>query len=167
MFKIFTLTYRPLDYATQNICYTGHKEEYGLKYTGVMAPCGIMYLMCGPEPGSFHDAKLLYRSEILDMMKESRTLTSTPETGYYLYGDQAYRSTPQVIGPVGNLFAFNNYPEDLKLGLQPLGMYFRVATLLTNCYTCLNGSQTSNYFAVEPPTLAEYLENYPEDHIDN
>ncbi|GAU87165.1 hypothetical protein RvY_00057 [Ramazzottius varieornatus] len=152
--------------------------------------------MCGPEPGSFHDAKLLYKSKILNMMKEIRTWTPTPETGYYLYGDQAYKSTPQAVGPVrynaspletacnaamktlrisvewgfgkiGNLFAYDNYPEDLKLGLQPLGMYFRVAALLTNCHTCLNGSQTPNYFAVVPPTLTEHLENYPEDHIDN
>ncbi|GAU94084.1 hypothetical protein RvY_05918 [Ramazzottius varieornatus] len=194
--SIFTLTHRPLDYATQNICYTGHKKEHDLKYTGVMTLCGIMYLMCGPEPGSFHDAKLLYRSEILNMMKESRTWPPTPETGYYLYGDQAYKSTPQVVDPVrynaspletacntamktlrisvewgfgkiGNPFFFNKALEALKLGLQPLGMYFRVATLLTNYHTCLNGSQTSNSFAVEPPTLAEYLENYLEDHIDN
>ncbi|GAV09950.1 hypothetical protein RvY_19429 [Ramazzottius varieornatus] len=183
---------RPSDYATQKICYTGYKKEHDLKYTGVMAPCGIMFIMCGPEPGSFHDAKLLYRSQILTQLRESPIWTPTLESGFYLYGDQAYKSTPQVIGPIrfnasplelacnaamktlrvsvewgfgkiGTLFAFNNYPEDLKLGVQPLGMYFKVSTLLTNCHTCLNGSQTSNHFSVEPPTLLQYLENYPTD----
>ena len=35
----------------------------------------------------------------MGMMEQSRTWTPTPETGYHLYGDQAYKSTPQIIGP--------------------------------------------------------------------
>ena len=178
--------YRPSDYETQKICFSGYTKEHDLKYSGVMSPCGVIICMYGPVPGSFHDARMLKESKLMEMMENSRAWTPTPGTGYHLYGDQAYKSTPQVIGPtrhnptereaacnaamkslrisvewgfgkVKSLFAFNGYAEDLKLGMQPVGKYFKVATFLTNCHTCMNGSQTSDSFLAEPPLLSEYL----------
>jgi hypothetical protein len=32
-------------------------------------------------------------------------------------------------------------------------------TLLTNMFVCLNGSQTTALFQVEPPTIEEYFRN--------
>lgn len=37
--------------------------------------------------------------------------------------------------------------------------YYKVGTLLTNCHTCLYGSQISDYFKCNPPRQEEYLRN--------
>ncbi|CAB1099315.1 unnamed protein product [Ectocarpus sp. CCAP 1310/34] len=42
--------------------------------------------------------------------------------------------------------------------LSPVATQYKVATLLSNFHSCLNGgNQISQYFGVEPPTLGEYL----------
>ena len=172
--------YRPSDYATQKICYTGYTKEHDLKYSGVMSPCGIIICLYGPVPGSFHDARMLNESSLIDLMRNNEVWTPTPETGFF------FLSCPQIIGPtrhnasavqkacnskmsflrisvehgfgkvLGN-FAFNSYPENLKLELQPIGKYFLVSAFLTNYHTCLNGSQTSDYYLIQPPHLFEYV----------
>ena len=58
---------------------------------------------------------------------------------------------------VQTLFAFTNYYANQKLFLNQLGPYFTVATLLTNCHTCLYGSEMSDLFQLDPPTLDDYL----------
>lgn len=61
------------------------------------------------------------------------------------------------FGKVIKNFAFLDFKKNLKLLLQDLGIMYKVATLLTNCLTCLYGSEASIYFQVQPPTLEEYL----------
>jgi len=41
------------------------------------------------------------------------------------------------FGRVQNLFAFCNYKKNLKILLSPVGKYYLVATILTNCHSCL------------------------------
>jgi hypothetical protein len=49
-----------------------------------------------------------------------------------------------------------------RSGLTPVGSIYRTLVILTNCYTCLrNGNQISNYFAVDPPNIYEYLRINP------
>lgn len=57
-----------------------------------------------------------------------------------------------------SLFAFIDFKKNQKIYLQDVGSMYKVAVLLTNCHTCLYGSQTSAYFNTVPPTLNEYLE---------
>ena len=54
-------------------------------------------------------------------------------------------------------FAFLDFRKNLKVLLQPVAKYYLVGALLTNCHTCLFNSQTSQYFALVPPSLDEYL----------
>lgn len=56
-----------------------------------------------------------------------------------------------------SIFAFLDYKKNLKLMLHPVSDYYAVGTIFTNCHTCLYGSQTSSYFAVDAPTLENYL----------
>jgi hypothetical protein len=114
-------------------------------------------------------------------------LTSVP--GYCIYGDPAYPHRQQLqapykgsrlsaqqlefntrmsmnrvvvewaFGKVISLFAFLDYKKNLKLYLQPVAKLYMVGVLLTNCHTCLNGSQTTSKFNVAPPTLDEYINN--------
>lgn len=41
---------------------------------------------------------------------------------------------------------------------QSVGSWYLIAALLTNCHTCLHGSETGDYFECLPLTLAEYLD---------
>ncbi|CAN0432406.1 unnamed protein product [Pylaiella littoralis] len=55
-------------------------------------------------------------------------------------------------------WAFVNMKPQQKFLLSPVGIQYRVATLLSNWHSCLNGgNQISQYFGVAPPSLEEYL----------
>lgn len=54
-------------------------------------------------------------------------------------------------------FAFLDFRKNQKLLLQHVGQMYKVGVILTNCHTCLYGSQTGTYFNIVPPTLEQYL----------
>ena len=105
---------------------------------------------------------------------------------YCIYGDPAYPVTEQLralfrgnltpqqqrfnkemsnvreaveygFGKVKSYFAFVDFKKNLKLHLMPIGKIYLVATLLTNCHTCLYGSAMSSLLGTDPPTLGEYF----------
>ena len=61
------------------------------------------------------------------------------------------------FGKVSQLWGYTSYKRGMKLGLSPVGTYYRVAIFLTNCHTCYYGSNTSMYFKCAPPTIHDYL----------
>ena len=54
-------------------------------------------------------------------------------------------------------FSFLDFQKDLKIGLSPVVKMYIVCALMTNARTCLCKSQTSDYFGVIPPMLADYF----------
>lgn len=55
-------------------------------------------------------------------------------------------------------FAFVNLKPQQKFLMSPIAKQYRVATLLSNWHSCLNGgNEISQFFGVSPPTLEEYL----------
>jgi len=64
-----------------------------------------------------------------------------------------------AFGHTQVLWTYTAFAKQLKSDLQLVAVYFVVAVLLTNCYTCLRGNQTSKKFVVEPLLLQAYL-NY-------
>jgi hypothetical protein len=42
---------------------------------------------------------------------------------------------------VVRLWSFLDFKKNFKMYKQPVGKYYLVATILTNCHTCMNGSQ--------------------------
>lgn len=106
---------------------------------------------------------------------------------YCIYGDPAYPLRPLLMRPYGGAtltaqqqlfnegmstvrqavewgfgkviaeFAFVDFRKNQKILLQNVGQMYRVATLLTNCHTCLYGSQTGMYFGLCAPLLEDYL----------
>lgn len=56
-------------------------------------------------------------------------------------------------------FAFLDYKKNQRILLQDIEEMYKVAMILTNCYTCLYGGETSSYFHIDPPVLEDYLEN--------
>lgn len=107
--------------------------------------------------------------------------------GMVIYGDTAYPISDVLISPyrkavlheqeqmfniamskvrqavewgfqkVAAEFAFCDYFKNQKLLLQDVVAIYKTSVILTNCHTCLYGSQTGQYFDIEPPTLEEYL----------
>ncbi|KAK5648198.1 hypothetical protein RI129_003090 [Pyrocoelia pectoralis] len=61
------------------------------------------------------------------------------------------------FGKILQLFAFLDFKKNQKLLLQNVEAMYKVGMILTNCHTCLYGSETSAYFNVDPPALEEYL----------
>ena len=61
------------------------------------------------------------------------------------------------FGKVSSNFAFVNYPSNMKVYLQPIGLYYKVAVFMSNCNACLYDNQVSKYFDTQPPQLEEYL----------
>lgn len=54
-------------------------------------------------------------------------------------------------------YAYLDHHKQLKVFRTPVGLYYSVATLLTNVHSCLYGNQTANFFNLQPPSLEEYL----------
>ena len=151
----------------------------------VTTPNGLIAHMFGPIEGRRHDAHMLRESGLLDKL---RPLTRPNGDPYVLYGDPAYGVSRNIISPfrgqltasemefnksmsavrvsvewnfgkVTQLFAFLDFKKNLKILLQPVAKCYLVGALLTNCHSCLYGSQTSTFFDVHAPNLEVYLSN--------
>lgn len=174
---------RPTIY--QRIVYNGHKRVHALKFQSISTPDGLICNLWGPMEGRRHDCALLAGSGIMDQF-EAGDWRDRDGLAFALYGDPAYPVREYLLSPYkGNpdenqrlfntrmskvreavewefgkiiqQFAFLDFKKNLKIFLQPVAKYYLVGGILTNCHTCLYGSQSSQYFDCEPPTLAEYL----------
>ena len=165
--------------------YNGHKRVHSLKFQNIIFSDGIIVFMDGPYPGNRHDAGLLRESGLAGILE--RNLRGVDRRQLCIYGDTAYPDRPYLVcpfkganltddqqmfnarmsnvrivvewsfGKIVNLFPFVDFKKNLKLGLQPIGKYFLVATVLTNCHTCCYGSQINDYFESDSPCIEEYL----------
>lgn len=66
-------------------------------------------------------------------------------------------SVEHSFGKTMNLWSFNGFKNDLKIGLSPAAAYFIVSVLFSNIHTCIHGNQTSIRFNCQPPSLYDYL----------
>lgn len=167
--------------------YSGHKRQHCVKYQSVLAPDGLIVSLKGAYPGRRHDAGIFRESNIYNQLEQCATFEN--EEKYALYGDCAYpirelllcpyssrNLTPlqqnfntcmsplrQAVewgfGKIVSEFAFLDFKKNNKLLLQDISTMYTIAAILTNCHTCLYGSQTAQYFNTEPPSLNEYLCN--------
>ena len=167
----------------QRELYNGHKRVHCLKYQGTILPSGILTHVYGPFEGRRHDAALMRESGLQEQLQDL-DLRAQDGVKLHLYGDTAYGLSEQIIvpfqgaqaqrefnkgmssaresiewgfGKISSLWKFVDYSKNQKVLLQPVGVYYRVAALLTNCHTCCYSSQTGMYFDIEPPTLEQYL----------
>jgi hypothetical protein len=61
------------------------------------------------------------------------------------------------FGKILQQFAYLDFKKNLKIYLSPIGQYYAVGAILTNCHTTMYSSQTSMYFNCPPPSLEQYL----------
>ncbi len=62
-----------------------------------------------------------------------------------------------IFGEIVSYFKFVDFKKNLKLGLSPVGKTYMVSALLRNALTCLYGSNTAEYFGVQPLALEFYF----------
>ena len=171
----------------QRIWYSGHKRLHVQKFQAIMTPFGIVIHLFGPVEGTRHDSAMLRMSGLNQLQNDLPPRSAAPGDGFAIYGDSAYplRTNLQVPFTGLNLTpdetAFNTRMSECRVCMvwgfaditakfsslavkkkqrllhQPVGMYYAVATLLTNCHTCLYGNETSRFFDLTPPTLDQYL----------
>lgn len=109
---------------------------------------------------------------------------------YTVYGDPAYPMSELILKPYCNRimtpeqvsfnkamnsvrqavewgfgkviieFAFLDFKKNQKIFLQNVSQMYKISVILTNCHTCLYGSQTETYFNTIPPILEEYLNSW-------
>lgn len=68
-----------------------------------------------------------------------------------------------AFGIVVNTWPFLNCHWRMKLYASPIGLYYRVAVLLTNARNCLHPNQISQKFNCQPPNIHEYFYQHDED----
>jgi DDE superfamily endonuclease len=167
----------------QKQAYNGHKRVHALKLQSLSAPDGLIVDLTGPWKGRRHDCGMLRESGLLNRLEEIQAEMGPA----YVYGDpanpvSAILQTPfkgssltekqkewnirmsrvrvsveWCFGKVLSLFPFVDFKKNLKIYLQPVGNIYRVAVLLTNMHTCVNGSVTTSFFGLQAPELEFYL----------
>ena len=134
----------------------------------MVASNGIIAHMYGPLVSRRHNAFMLSVSGLQNKLVDIKKDDGSP---YVIYGDPAYGIsrtilapfrgsilTPQqqefnrkmsrvrvsvewAFGKIVSLFSYLDFERNNKVLLQPVGKYYLVATLLTNCHNCLYSSQ--------------------------
>jgi nuclease HARBI1 len=82
---------------------------------------------------------------------------SSEQTDFNKEMSQVRLAVEWGFGKVLSIFAFLDFKKNQKILLSPIGKYYTVGVLLTNCHTCINGSIASWYFDCIPPSLEDYL----------
>ena len=170
----------------QHVLYNGHKRCHVVKWQGIMLPNGIMPMPFGPCHGRNHDAHMLHLSKLPRIM---RRICRRLGLVYQIYGDPAYPQSQYIGGPfrhtrlndaealfnvrmsstrISNEWGFGKILTnwaylDFRKGMKPylndIQKYWPVAQILTNCHTCLYGSQVTEYFNCGAPDVSDYLNN--------
>ncbi|XP_050513787.1 uncharacterized protein LOC126889496 [Diabrotica virgifera virgifera] len=170
----------------QEAYYSGHKHFHCTKYQAVVCPDGLTVSLHGAFMGRRHDAGILRESGLYNQLEEKTRFPDG--STFVLYGDQAYGIRELLLCPypgqgVNQLqqnfnasmstvrqavewsfqkviaeFAFLDFKKNQKLLLQDVEAMYKTATILTNCHTCLYGSQSGQFFNMPSPTLEQYLE---------
>jgi nuclease HARBI1 len=180
-------TVRPICRPTrmQRHVFNGHKRVHALKYQSVVCPDGIIVHMSKPLEGKRHDSRLLRESGLLEIL--TRCANDAHGQPFYLYGDPAYPLSIYLLAPYRGsrltpeqaefnkrmssvresvewgfqrilaLWAGVDFKKNQKLYLQLVGTTYLVAALLTNCHSCLYGSEISEFFDMASPSLEAYL----------
>ena len=152
----------------------------------LVTPNGLIAHLFGPMEGKRHDAFMLSISGLTPKISRFNQPSGAP---YVVYGDPAYGLMRNIMAPyrgaqltaqqqqfnksmsavrisvewtfgkICQYFTYVDLKRNNKVLLQPIGKYYAVAALLTNCHTCMYGSMTSKFFNVDPPSLESYLFN--------
>jgi hypothetical protein len=180
---VYELSYIFNEVLNMILVYENH--AHGIKFQMISAPNGLIINLFGPIEGCRHDSGMLRISGLMENLQDK--MTRGDGNIYSLYGDPAYPLRPRLLcpfkgahlteeqkifnkrmsavriyvewtfGKIISLFSFLDFKKNNKLYLQPIGKYYIVGAILTNCHSCLYGNETGGFFELDPTTLDEYL----------
>jgi hypothetical protein len=82
----------------------------------------------------------------------------TPRMELYNKAMSAVRmSVEWLFGDIINYFKFLDFKKNLKISLSAVGKMYIVCAIFRNALTCMYGNLTSEYFALDPPTIQDYF----------
>jgi hypothetical protein len=181
-------TCRPVRY--QELVYTRHKKCHGIKFQAVVAPDGFFVHLYGPVPARRHDSSMLTESELLEQL-EAAMPVGGPDQLFALYADLAYAQVPHFLvgfrnaapgspeaqfnasmsssriavewlfNKVLQYFPYLDYRRDVKIFQNRPAMHYINGIFLTNLHTATYGGQASEYFTVQPLSVADYFNLVP------
>lgn len=152
----------------------------------MVSPDGIIVSLLGAFPGRRHDAFIFGQSGLYEQLENN---TRFQDGHYVVYGDQAYGIRELLLCPYPGRginqaqqnfntsmsvvrqavewgfqkifaeFAFLDLKRKQKLLLQDIECIYKTAVILTNCHTCMYGSETAKFFDIQPVQLEQYLFN--------
>ena len=170
----------------QREVYNGHKRVHAPKFQSVVTPNGLIANMYGPVEGRRHDSAILMMSELLPQLEqfsfsptgqalciygdpayphrihlqrpyERRAPLTEEQQAFNQSMSQVRVAVEWVFGDIVNYFKVIDFKRNLKIGLSSIGKMYSVCALLQNALTCLHGSNTGDFFNVEPPELSDYF----------
>ena len=170
----------------QRLVYNGHKRVHALKFQSVVAPNGLIANVYGPVEGRRHDSAMLAMSGLLTQVEEysfspenqplciygdpayphrihlqcpyQQRHNLTPEQQAFNHSMSQVRvSVEWIFGEIVSYLKSVDFKKNLKIGLSPVSKIYVVCALMRNALTCLYGSNTSEFFGIQPPTLNMYL----------
>lgn len=157
----------------QEAWWTGWKKLHGMKWQTLILSNGMDLHVWGPLSVRQNDLTTLARSEIEEKVRELQA-DVPPGLKKKVYGDSAYfNSDVLCIGEGRGMSSVRESIEHsykdvkaqwkicdweiaMKLRGQPVAHIMFVCLMLRNIYVTLNGSQVSEYFNLNPPTLEEW-----------
>jgi len=168
----------------QRYMYSGHKGDYVMKFQSVVTPDGLLFHLYGPGEGRRHDRTMYNVSGMDNILSESLVIDGVQ---YSIYGEKSYTlrlwmqvaytgeltveqeeynaamNALRIVMEWGykelkQVFASLDYKRKLKLRERLCGLVYQTGVLLWNVRCCLYGSQTSQYFKCNPPSLEQYLQ---------
>ena len=82
----------------------------------------------------------------------------TPQMELYNKAMSAVRmSVEWLFGDIVNYFKFLDFKKNVKISLSAVGKMYIVCAILRNALICMYTNTTSEYFALDPPTIQDYF----------
>ena len=82
----------------------------------------------------------------------------TPQMEEYNKAMSAVRvSVEWIFGDIVNYFKFLDFKKNLKISLSAVGKMYLTCAILHNALTCMYGNSTSDFLALEPPSINNYF----------
>jgi len=181
----FIFSTRPSE--NQREFYSGEKKSHGIRYELIVSPDGLIQYCSNPVNGSQNDALAVYTEQIegklMQLSNESnmavfvgadkgyanRGLVASPirnringlnqeEEEFNAKLSSARISVEWGINLVVSRFKFFSMWYKIRSKKEMLDRKFKIAVFLTNCITCMDGSNIiSDYFGLKPMSIQEYL----------
>jgi len=168
----------------QRSWFCGHHRTHCFKTTVIQYPNGLLTSF-GPYDGSTHDSTAAQTIDLDGLVSTNYTFPDvafclfgdsgygitpsivtpfrrrpgqTPAEAEWNRRMSSYRITVEWgIGRVKTMWKAVTNKGNLKALLSPVSIYWFNAVLLTNIHCCMNGSEISQYYDCQPPSVEEYL----------